>query len=109
MVVHDFAYADICFDGYEAPSILQVPGAKDVAVEIFSMSKSYNMAGWRVGFCLGNQKMIARSGANQELSGLRRVSADSDCFNHRAAGVRRRYRQDLQALREAPQSAGRWT
>ena len=59
MVVHDFAYADICFDGYKAPSILQVPGAKDVAVEIFSMSKSYNMAGWRVGFCLGNQKMIA--------------------------------------------------
>ena len=59
MVVHDFAYADLCFDGYKAPSILQVPGAKDVAVEIFSMSKSYNMAGWRVGFCLGNQKMIA--------------------------------------------------
>ena len=59
MVLHDFAYADICFDGYKAPSILQVPGAKDVAVEIFSMSKSYNMAGWRVGFCLGNKKMIA--------------------------------------------------
>ena len=59
MVVHDFAYADLCFDGYRAPSILQVPGAKDVAVEIFSMSKSYNMAGWRVGFCLGNPKMIA--------------------------------------------------
>jgi alanine-synthesizing transaminase len=59
MVVHDFAYADICFDGYEAPSILQVEGAREVAVEIFSMSKSYNMAGWRVGFCLGNPKMIA--------------------------------------------------
>ena len=59
MVVHDFAYADLCFDGYKAPSILQVEGAKDVAVEIFSMSKSYNMAGWRVGFCLGNAKMIA--------------------------------------------------
>ena len=59
MVLHDFAYADICFDGYEAPSILQVPGAKEVAVEIFSMSKSYNMAGWRVGFCLGNKHMIA--------------------------------------------------
>jgi alanine-synthesizing transaminase len=59
MVVHDFAYADICFDGYKAPSILQVEGAKEVAVEIFSMSKSYNMAGWRVGFCLGNPKMIA--------------------------------------------------
>ncbi len=59
MVLHDFAYADICFDGYKAPSILQVDGAKEVAVEIFSMSKSYNMAGWRVGFCLGNPKMIA--------------------------------------------------
>lgn len=58
MVVHDFAYADICFDGYKAPSILEVDGAKEVAVEIFSMSKSYNMAGWRMGFCLGNPKMI---------------------------------------------------
>lgn len=58
MVVHDFAYADLCFDGYKAPSILQVDGAKEHAVEIFSMSKSYNMAGWRVGFCIGNPKMI---------------------------------------------------
>jgi alanine-synthesizing transaminase len=62
MIVHDFAYADLCFDGYRAPSILQVPRAKDVAVEIFSMSKSYNMAGWRVGFCSGNAKMIAALG-----------------------------------------------
>jgi len=59
MVVHDFAYADLGFDGYKPPSILQVEGAKEVAVEIFSMSKSYNMAGWRVGFCLGNPRMIA--------------------------------------------------
>ena len=59
LVVHDFAYADICFDGYQAPSILQVEGAKDVAIEIYSLSKSFNMAGWRVGFCLGNPKMIA--------------------------------------------------
>jgi alanine-synthesizing transaminase len=59
MIIHDFAYADLGFDGYQPPSILQVEGAKDVAVEIFSMSKSYNMAGWRVGFCLGNPKMIA--------------------------------------------------
>jgi len=59
MIVHDFAYADICFDGYRAPSILQVEGAKEIAVEIYSMSKSFNMAGWRVGFCLGNRKMIA--------------------------------------------------
>src|SRR5262252_6859090 len=59
MVVHDFAYADLGFGGYKPPSILEVEGAKEVAVEIFSMSKSYNMAGWRVGFCLGNARMIA--------------------------------------------------
>ena len=59
LIIHDFAYADLGFDGYKPPSILQVEGAKDVAVEIFSMSKSYNMAGWRVGYCLGNPKMIA--------------------------------------------------
>ncbi len=59
MVVHDFAYADLGFDGYKPPSILEVDGAKEVAVEIFSLSKSYNMAGWRVGFCLGNPRMIA--------------------------------------------------
>jgi alanine-synthesizing transaminase len=57
-IVHDFAYADLCFDGYKAPSILEVDGAKEIAVEIFSMSKSYNMAGWRVGFCLGNRRLI---------------------------------------------------
>jgi len=59
MIVHDFAYADLGFDGYQAPSILQVEGAKEIAVEIFSLSKSYNMAGWRVGFCVGNPRMIA--------------------------------------------------
>jgi alanine-synthesizing transaminase len=59
MVVHDFAYSDLGFDGYVPPSILQVDGAKEVAVEIYSLSKSFNMAGWRVGFCLGNPKMIA--------------------------------------------------
>ena len=59
MIVHDFAYADICFDGYRAPSLLQVDGAKEIGIEIYSMSKSFNMAGWRVGFCLGNRKLIA--------------------------------------------------
>lgn len=57
-VVHDLAYADICFDGYKAPSILQVPGAKDVAVEFFTMSKSYNMAGWRLGYMVGNPDLV---------------------------------------------------
>lgn len=59
VLVHDFAYADIVFDGYRAPSVLQVPGASDVAVEFFSLSKSYGMAGWRVGFCCGNAQVIA--------------------------------------------------
>ncbi len=57
-VVHDLAYADIVFDGYRAPSIMQVPGAKDVAVEFFTLSKSYNMAGWRVGFMVGNPDLV---------------------------------------------------
>lgn len=58
LVVHDLAYADITFDGYVAPSILQVKGARDVAVEFFTMSKSYNMAGWRVGFMVGNAELV---------------------------------------------------
>ena len=59
LVVHDLAYADITFDGYVAPSIMQVEGARDVAVEFFTMSKSYNMAGWRVGFMVGNQELVS--------------------------------------------------
>ncbi|OGA07824.1 MAG: alanine transaminase [Betaproteobacteria bacterium RIFCSPHIGHO2_12_FULL_69_13] len=58
LVVHDLAYADITFDGWKAPSIMQVPGAREVAVEFFSMSKSYNMAGWRIGFMVGNKDMV---------------------------------------------------
>lgn len=58
MVIHDFAYADIVFDGYIAPSFLQAKGAKDVGVEFYSMSKSYSMPGWRIGFCVGNPEII---------------------------------------------------
>ena len=58
-VVHDLAYADIVFDGYKPPSIMEVPGAKEVAVEFFTLSKSYNMPGWRVGFMVGNPKLVA--------------------------------------------------
>jgi alanine-synthesizing transaminase len=58
MVIHDFAYGDVCFDGYKAPSFLSVPGGKDVGVETTTMSKGYNMAGWRLGFCAGNPEMI---------------------------------------------------
>ncbi len=58
IVIHDFAYADLTFDGYKAPSLLQVPGAKDVGVEFFTLSKSYNMPGWRVGFVVGNKEIV---------------------------------------------------
>ena len=63
-VVHDLAYADIVFDGYKAPSFMQVPGARDIGVEFFTLSKSYSMPGWRVGFCVGNPKMV---GALQKI------------------------------------------
>ena len=69
MVVHDFAYADLVFDGYEPPSFLQIPGAKDIGVELFSLSKSYSMPGWRVGFCVGNPQIV---------SALRRIKSYLD-------------------------------
>jgi alanine-synthesizing transaminase len=59
LVVHDLAYADIVFNGWKAPSIMQVPGAREVAVEFFTLSKSYNMAGWRVGFMVGNRELVS--------------------------------------------------
>ncbi len=62
LVVHDLAYADIVFDGWKAPSIMQVEGARDVAVEFFTLSKSYNMAGWRIGFMVGNKELVAALG-----------------------------------------------
>src|SRR6201993_4526245 len=61
-IVHDLAYADIVFDGYRAPSVLEVPGAKDIAVEFFTLSKSYNMPGWRVGFMVGNPRLVGALG-----------------------------------------------
>jgi alanine-synthesizing transaminase len=62
LVVHDFAYADLVFDGYRCPSIMEVPGAREVAVEFFSLTKSYNMAGWRIGFMVGNRDMVGALG-----------------------------------------------
>jgi alanine-synthesizing transaminase len=90
MVVHDFAYADFTFDGYQPPSFLEVPGAKDVGVEIFSTSKSYNMAGWRLGFVCGNSRMISALariksyldyGAFQpiQIAGIVALEADQKC------------------------------
>ncbi|MGB4074927.1 alanine transaminase [Pseudomonas sp.] len=59
LVIHDLAYADIVYDGWKAPSIMQVPGAEDIAVEFFTLSKSYNMAGWRIGFMVGNKELVS--------------------------------------------------
>ncbi len=59
LIVHDHAYAELCFDGYKSPSLLQVPGAKEVGVEFYSLSKTYNMPGWRVGFMVGNAEAVA--------------------------------------------------
>ena len=59
MVIHDFAYADLTFDGYKPPSFLQVPGAKEIGVEFYSLTKSFSMPGWRVGFCVGNREIVA--------------------------------------------------
>ena len=90
MVVHDFAYADLCFDGYKAPSLLQVEGATDVGVEIFSMSKSYSMAGWRVGYCLGNAKMIAALARIKSYLDYGAFQPDPDRLHRRAPRVRSR-------------------
>ena len=78
LLVHDFAYADLGFDGYDPPSILQVPGADEVAVELYTLTKSFSMAGWRVGFLLGNAEVVARARQAQDLPRLRHVPADPD-------------------------------
>ena len=62
MLVHDFAYADLGFDGYKPPSIMQAEGAKEVAVEFYSLTKSFSMAGWRVAFCVGNKEVVGALG-----------------------------------------------
>ena len=78
VLVHDFAYADISFDGYTPPSILQVPGAKDVAVELYTLTKSFSMAGWRVAFMVGNAEAVGGAHQVEELSRLRHLPAHPD-------------------------------
>ncbi|MCK7574788.1 MAG: aminotransferase class I/II-fold pyridoxal phosphate-dependent enzyme [Chromatiales bacterium] len=99
-MIHDLAYADIVFDGYVAPSILQVPGAKDIAVEFFTLSKSYNMPGWRVGFMVRQPDAGRGAGADEVLSRLRHVHADPGRRHRRAgrpAGLRRGDPRDVPA------------
>ncbi|HEX4211659.1 MAG TPA: aminotransferase class I/II-fold pyridoxal phosphate-dependent enzyme, partial [Candidatus Binataceae bacterium] len=92
LVVHDFAYADLCFDGYRAPSIMEVPGAREVAVEFFTLSKSYSMPGWRVGFAVGNREMIAALSrlksyfdygmfAPVQVAGIAALNGPQDCVS----------------------------
>jgi len=80
-LIHDFAYADLGFDGYKPLSILQVEGAKDIAVEIYSMSKGFSMAGWRVAFVLGNEILI-KNLASEKLLRLRRFYAHTSCLHN---------------------------
>lgn len=110
MVVHDLAYGDIVFDGYQAPSLLQVKGAKDVGVELFSLSKSYNMPGWRVGFAVGNAEMLAALarlksyfdyGVFQpiQIASIIALNEDQDCVKETVETYRRRRDTLINGLR----------
>jgi alanine-synthesizing transaminase len=105
MIIHDFAYADLVFDGYEAPSFLQAKGAKDVGVEFFSLSKSYSMPGWRVGFCVGNAEIVSALrriksyldyGIFQpiQIASIIALNGDYDCVEH----IRETYQERRDAL-----------
>jgi alanine-synthesizing transaminase len=80
-VLSDLAYAEVYFDNNPPPSLLQVPGANDVAVEFTSMSKTFSMPGWRIGFAVGNERVIAALGRVNIISGLRRIYARSSGGN----------------------------
>ena len=112
-VVHDLAYADIVFDGYTAPSILQVPGAKDLAVEFYSLSKSYNMPGWRVGFMCGNSTLVAALARMKsyldygmftpiQVAAITALEGPQDCVRE----IRERYCSRRDALCEGLNSVG---
>jgi alanine-synthesizing transaminase len=112
LVVHDLAYADIVFDGWKAPSIMQVPGAKDVAVEFFTLSKSYNMAGWRIGFMVGNADLVAAlarmksyhdygSFTPVQVAAIAALEGDQACVAEIAATYQRRRDVLVRGLREA--------
>ena len=112
-VIHDLAYADIVFDGYVAPSILQVPGAKDIAVEFFTLSKSYNMPGWRVGFMCGNEQLVSALGrlksyhdygtfAPIQIASILALEGPQDCVQE----IRDRYQHRRDVLCEGLHAAG---
>ncbi|PHV51352.1 alanine transaminase [Janthinobacterium sp. BJB301] len=112
LVVHDLAYADITFDGWRAPSIMQVPGARDVAVEFFTMSKSYNMAGWRIGFMVGNAELVAAlariksyhdygSFTPVQVAAIAALEGDQSCVTEICAQYQRRRDVLVKGLHEA--------
>ncbi|MFP4146499.1 MAG: alanine transaminase [Halorhodospira sp.] len=112
-VVQDFAYAEIVFDGYKAPSILQVPGAKDVAVECYSLSKTYNMPGWRIGFVCGNPELIAALARMKsyldygmftpiQVAGILALEGPQDCVEQ----IREMYRARRDVLCDGLEAAG---
>ena len=113
IVVHDLAYADIVYDGWKAPSIMQVPGAKDVAVEFFTLSKSYNMAGWRIGFMVGNKELmhaLARIKSYHDygtftplqVAAIAALEGDQQCV----LDIAEQYRQRRNALAKGLHEAG---
>ncbi|MBI1813534.1 MAG: alanine transaminase [Deltaproteobacteria bacterium] len=113
MVVHDLAYADLTFDGYQPPSFLQVKGAKDLGVEFFTMSKSYNMPGWRVGFMVGNPEMVAALARLKsyvdygifqpvQIAAIQALNGPQDCVEE----IRTMYRSRRDSLVEGLNRAG---
>ena len=112
LVVHDLAYADITFDGWKAPSIMQVPGAREVAVEFFTMSKSYNMAGWRIGFMVGNSELVAALGRMKsyhdygtftpvQVAAIAALEGPQDCVSEICAKYQKRRDVLAKGLHEA--------
>ena len=106
LVLSDLAYAEVYFDGDPPPSLLQVPGAMDIAVEFTSMSKTYSMPGWRMGFAVGNERIIAALGAREILSRLRRLHADPGGGDGGAQRSRRLHPRDARDLQAPPRRAG---
>ncbi|HUE94977.1 alanine transaminase [Pseudomonas sp.] len=111
LVIHDLAYADIVYDGWKAPSIMQVPGAKDIAVEFFTLSKSYNMAGWRIGFMVGNKELVnalARIKSYHDygtftplqVAAIAALEGDQQCVRDIAEQYRQRRNVLVKGLRE---------
>jgi len=113
LVIHDNAYAELCFDGYEAPSFLQVPGARDVGVECYTLSKTYNMPGWRIGFVVGNPELVSALGrlksyydygmfAPVQVAGIAALKGSQDCIQE----IRATYKERRDALVRGLERAG---